>query len=348
MSPTPLRSRRLWTRSAFAVTAAAALLLAGCSGGGGSAEGNAGSGGDSDAKASVDPTAPEQSKASIVGIRGPGMAPVWVIGQEGVDTDYNIEIRPGWVDNSGVAVTSVVSGDAAAANSSYFGVIDAVNQGIDLVVVAEGWASSPGSASLETLPDSGITKIEDLIGKNVAVVSLNSSHAIKLKDQLLKAGLNPDDVNWVELPYGQVPAALEQRTVDASSAVGAVLAQVKNTLKSVTVFDYGGGEYEGMAESGYIMLRSFVEANPNTTAAIQCSVSKASKMVKDDRAFYDQFLTKEMGMAPEDASKINLEDFQHTIRPKALQQNADVALNVGTIDKPFDFASITIPMPDNC
>ncbi|WP_291045085.1 ABC transporter substrate-binding protein [Herbiconiux sp.] len=343
------RSRARRFVPVFALTAAAALVLAGCSGASGDpATTGSGSGDGASKGAAADPRAPEQTDVAVGGIRAPGLAPLSLAQSAGIAADYGLEWTPSWVDNSGIAVTSVLSGDLVAANSSYFGVIDAALQGLDIVVVTEGWASAPGTGSLETMPDSGIESVEDLIGKTVAVVSLNSSHAIKLKDQLLKADLDPDDVNWVELPYGEVATALEQGTVDASSAVGAALAAAKNDLGTVTVFDYGSGEYEGMAESGYIMKRSFVEANPNTTAAIQCTLAESAQLALDDEETYLGELTAVFGMTPEAAKADVPPAFISGSRADALQKNADIYLNVGSIEGEFDMSSITIPMPENC
>src|SRR5690625_4208160 len=151
----------------------------------------------------------EVSEVRISGIKAPGTVPLEYAADE-IAPGYGLTIEPVYVDNSGVAVTSVIGGDVVATNASFFGVIDAINQGLELVVIAEGWASTPNTGTLEALETSGITSLEDLAGKTVNVISLNSSHAIKLRSTMLEQGLDPDAVNWVELPYGEVAAALEQ------------------------------------------------------------------------------------------------------------------------------------------
>jgi NitT/TauT family transport system substrate-binding protein len=297
-------------------------------------------------EATGDPTTPEITDVTLTGIRGPGTIPLQLAADE-YGSEYGLTITPSFVDNSGIAVTSVISGDSAAANTSYFGVIDAINQGLPLVVIAEGWASTPETGSLEALPDSGIEGLEDLAGKTVNVISLTSSHAIKLRDAMLQADLDPDEVNWVELPYGEVAAALEQGTVDASSAVGPTLAAVRG-MGSETVFDYGAGEYEGMAESGWVASREFVEQNPNTVAAMQCAIFQAQGALADDRAFFEEQFSAFLGAPAEVAANEVMLDYQTENRLEEIQRNADIYFASGRLAEEFDFSSHVLPAPSNC
>lgn len=334
------QATRLRSRLALAATVtAAALTLAAC---GGSADGSA-----AELPDDVDPSSPEVQEITGLTFRAPIAAGFIQAEKGGAAADYGLALTTQWIESSATAVSQVVAGDVQVAQSSYFGVIDAARQGIEVVIVSESYASSPGVASLETLPDSGINELKDLIGKKVAVVSLNSSHAVKIKDSLLDEGLDPNDVEFVELPYGEVPAALQQGTVDASSAQGAVLAQVKDTLKTVTVFDYGEGKYEGMAESGWIMKKSFVEENPNTVAALQCALLKGTDAVKDE-ATYQRVLTEDLELNEEAVAADVSPLFGAEIRKDPLQMNADMLFNIGSIDEEFEVASITIPTPTNC
>ncbi|MGO2111859.1 MAG: ABC transporter substrate-binding protein [Pseudoclavibacter sp.] len=325
--------------SLIAIGASALIALTGCSGGG--------SGSTADLEAG-DPHAPELTEVSVAGILGPGPAAAWAAQESGIAAEYGLTIDPMWVDSSAVSTTAVVSGEAAASIASYFGVIDAINQGLALSVVAEAYASSPDAAMLIALPDSGIESVEDLPGKTVNVLSLNSSHAVKIKDQLQELGLDPESVNFVELPYGEVPAALEQGTVDASSAVGTALQTSVEELGAEVVFDYGAEPYEGMAESGFIMSNDFISSNPNTTAALQCALTRATQALIDDRELYEQFLSEELGMGAEAIAVDVPVAYEPTLRLDQLQRNADLYYETGYLDSEMDLTQYALPIPDNC
>ncbi len=335
----PIRAPRRSRLTALAGALVAGMLVLTACGSGGADE-------DAAPAPSGDPASPEITDVTLAGIRGPGTIPLQYAA-DAYGQEYGLTITPSFVDNSGVAVTSVISGDAAAANTSYFGVIDAINQGLPLVLIAEGWASTPDTGSLEALPDSGIEGLEDLAGKTVNVISLNSSHAIKLRDAMLEADLDPDAVDWVELPYGEVAAALEQGTIDASSAVGPTLAAVRG-MGSVTVFDYGSGEYEGMAESGWVASREFVEKNPNTVAAIQCALFAAQGALVADRALFEEQFSAFLGAPAEVAANEVMLAYQTENRLEDIQRNADIYFDSGRLGEKFDFSSHVLPAPRTC
>ena len=337
--------RRGRTRGILAATAAlgVAALLTGCSNGTPAPTTDP----TQEPSAAVDPHSPELSHIKVTGIVGPGGAIPLILAADQFGPEYGLEIEFVPADNSGVAITQVVSGDVAAANSSYFGVIDAIGQGLPLVVVAEGWASTPETGYLMARPGSGIEDLADLEGKTVNAISLTSSHAIKLRDSMLAEGLDPDAVNWVELPYSEVAAAFDQGTLDASSAVGPTLAAVLGAGATI-VFDYGSGSYQGMAESGWISSTDFITKNPNTVAAFQCAIFAAQGALTNDRALYEEYFQKALS-APEAAAKADVMlDFQTTNRIDALNRNVEVYEASGLLSKAIDFADHTLAAPSNC
>jgi NitT/TauT family transport system substrate-binding protein len=63
--------------------------------------------------------------------------------------------------------------------------------------------------------DSGIFRTEDLKGKTVAVPGRYANHRLIFYRELKKAGMSLSDVNLVEMPPPDMPAALYSRAVDA-------------------------------------------------------------------------------------------------------------------------------------
>ncbi len=63
--------------------------------------------------------------------------------------------------------------------------------------------------------DSGIFRTEDLRGRTVAVPGRYANHRLILYRELKKAGMKLEDVNIVEMPPPDMPAALYSRSVDA-------------------------------------------------------------------------------------------------------------------------------------
>ncbi len=75
--------------------------------------------------------------------------------------------------------------------------------------------------------DSGIFRTEDLRGQTIAVPSRYSNQRLILYRALKKAGMKLEDVNIVEMPPPDMPAALYSRSVDAIISGEPFMAQTE-------------------------------------------------------------------------------------------------------------------------
>jgi len=337
-----MRTARSHLLPALAVTTVAVVIgLAGCS----SSEAPAGE----TTAAEVDPRAPEQDTITIAGYRQGSIAPAFAAEKEGLLAEYGITQEMSYVESSAAGMAAILGGDADVAYSSFWGVIDAINQGLEVVIPNEAIRFDPGALTFEVLPDSGITSLEDLEGATVSVPALNSGHHNRLRYAMLEEGLDPSTVEFVELPFGEITSALVNGTIDVAAAGGPALTGLKTDYDSVTVLDLADGMFAGAAEGGWIMTKAFAEANPNTVAAFQCSWNAGIDLVKDDD-LYVQILVDELGfeqsVAEGEVSKKPV--FPKGVETDKIQQFSDVMVELGLLDEPLDVSSIIIPTPDNC
>ena len=56
----------------------------------------------------VDPFAPEVTDVKLAGIKAPGLIPLHIAATE-TSAEYGLTIEPVWIDNSGIAITPVIS-----------------------------------------------------------------------------------------------------------------------------------------------------------------------------------------------------------------------------------------------
>ena len=334
------QGRKRVSRLLLPVVAIAALALTACSGGGSTP--SADSSGSSDAGASVDPTKPETTDVTASIFKATITAPLLTA----EDNDYGLTLTPTYIESSPASVTALVGGSAQFAYTAYFGVIDAVNQGIKLRIVSEQAASAPGINTIEVLPDSKIKSLKDLVGKKVAIPALNSTNDAIIKYDMEQAGLDSSTVQFVALPYGEVAANLQQGTIDAGALLGAPLATAKSTLDTRTIFDFGDKNWKGFAQGGWITTQEFLDKNPNTVAAFQCAIAAGTKTVADDDAAYTTAM-KSIGYDDAAIAGAGKPNFVTGLRTDAFETVAKVkAANDG--GAPFDIESILVPAPDNC
>src|SRR5581483_2677156 len=77
------------------------------------------------------------------------------------------------------------------------------------------YTSTAPFAKILVLPDSGIATAKDLNGKTVAVTGLHDLLSLSARAWIDKNGGDPATVKFVEVPPATMPAALQQKRVDA-------------------------------------------------------------------------------------------------------------------------------------
>lgn len=299
--------------------------------------------------AEVDPRSPEQDTITIAGYRQGSIAPAFAAEKDGLLDEYGVAFEMNYVESSAAGMAAILGGDADVAYSSFWGVIDAVNQGIEVVIPTEAIRFNPGALTFEVLPDSGIESLADLEGTTVSVPALNSGHHNRLRYAMLEEGLDPSTVEFVELPFGEITSALVNGTIDVAAAGGPALSGLKNDYDSVTVLDLADGMFAGAAEGGWIMTKAFADANPNTVAAFQCAWNAGIDLVENDE-LYVEILVDELGfeqdVAEGEVSKKPV--FPKGVELDKIQQFSDIMIELGLLQEPLDVSTIVIPMPTTC
>lgn len=127
-------------------------------------------------------------------------------------TGWDIEWR---VFNSGTdVIAAMASGDVKVAELGSSPLAIAASQGVDLQMFMLSYAIGD-SESLIAHNGSGITSVNDLKGKRVAVPVGSTAH-YSLMGAIAHAGLTEADVQIISMPPDQIAAAWDQGTVDAA------------------------------------------------------------------------------------------------------------------------------------
>lgn len=141
----------------------------------------------------------------------------------------------------------------------------AKEQGIDLKAVALGHRD--GNV-IVTAND--IQQVSDLKGKNFAIPHKFSTHNILLYQMLKQEGLQYTDVNVIELPPAEMPAALAEGRI-----AGYVVAEPFGA-KSV-VIDKG---------------KAFLQSEELWKDSVDCALVIRGELIRDNRAAAEEFITE--------------------------------------------------------
>jgi NitT/TauT family transport system substrate-binding protein len=191
-----------------ALAAAALLVIAACGDDENGSSGGSGGG-----------NTAEVTKVKVGVLPISNVAPLYVGMKQGFFKEEGLEIEPVPAQSGNEIVTAMVSGDLQFGFLGFIPMMAAVSKDLPLQVVA---SSDTGAKSAEEEwtvivvgKDSPISDAADLAGKTIAVNALKGVGEVAVKAALEKRRVDPDSIKLLEVPFPEMPAALERKRVDA-------------------------------------------------------------------------------------------------------------------------------------
>ncbi|MFD0229718.1 ABC transporter substrate-binding protein [Streptomyces hirsutus] len=202
------------------LTAASVLVTAtacGSSDGGGASDANASSGGTTEVKVGLIP---------IVDV-----APLYLGEKKGFFSERGLKLSISSAQGGAAIVPGVASGQFEFGFSNMTSLLIAQSSSVPVKGVANGNASTgvegEDFAAITVKGDSPIKSAKDLEGRKVAVNTLKNTMELGVRASVMKSGGDPDKVDFVEMAFDQMPAALDGGQIDAAMVVEPALATIK-------------------------------------------------------------------------------------------------------------------------
>ncbi|MPY56861.1 ABC transporter substrate-binding protein [Streptomyces spongiae] len=181
------------------------------------------------------------------------VAPVYLGQKKGFYSKRGIKLELTPAQGGAAILPAVVSGQFQFGFSNTTSLLIAQSKNMPVKAVANGVASTAkeGADFMGTTVKKGspIKSPKQLEGKKVAVNTLNNICDTSISESIRKDGGDPSKTEFVEMPFDQMPAALEGGQVDAACTPEPALSTVK-------------------AAGGMSIASSFYDVDPNLTVAM--------------------------------------------------------------------------------
>jgi NitT/TauT family transport system substrate-binding protein len=329
MSLTPRRPRgRLRTALTMSIAAALFTAVAGCSALGGSSAPSAPAGGG--AAGSVEHPNLKVGVLPIVDV-----AAIQRAQAAGYFKDEGLNVELVTVQSGAVALPQVISGDLDMTWTNWTSVIQAQQQKVaDLRAINASYEAAAGSFQILSRPENNIRSAQDLVGKKVAINAKGSITELIARSALQTNGIDPNSVTYVEVPFPNMPDALNQHQVDATVILEPYLT-AEETAGATTVLDAASGPTAEIPIAGITATAKFVQENPNTVAAFQRATAKAQADMSD-RSIIEKLLPTYTKIAPDQVALLKLGTWPPTIDATRLQRVSDLMQQFGMIPDKLD------------
>lgn len=332
----PRTHRRVWV----AVAACAALaFISGCSvlGGGQSSSGGS------------NPNHLETPTIRVGAISAISSAPLYIALRRGYFTQEGLTVQPVVTTGGAQAIPQLISGGLDITLTNDMTAIAAqAKKAADLRFVVDGVQTATNTFSVNSLPGSGVNKLQDLVGKKISVSSPDDIVALSLSRMFQAHTIDAKSVQFVTIPYSETEQALRTHQVDAVTQTEPYTTQTAidtGAKPVVDVFAEGTSTYQ-MPNAAYLATTKFAKANPTTIAAFQRAMTRAAGDAADRRTV-EQILPTYTKISSQVAALMALPTFPTDLNPVRLQRVVALMQEEKKLSAPFQVSSMIIPVPSS-
>ncbi|PRX97194.1 ABC transporter substrate-binding protein [Allonocardiopsis opalescens] len=260
----------------------------------------------------------------------------------------HVAVANGYFEEEGLTVTvEPIEGGAAGLpallNGTYQVIhgnnvssINAITSGAgEIVWLAEMFQAGPDTFPIMVAEDSEMDAVEDLEGATIAVNTLENIGTLAVEATLRTAGLTAEDVEFVAVPFPEMPAALDSGDVDAAWITEPFVTQAHAELGARILADSMSGPTADFPIAGWMATQEWVEENPNSAAAFQRAILRGQQAAAEDRNAVESLLPEYAGIEPETAAAITFGTFPTTMEAERIQRVADLMFELGYLEEEF-------------
>ncbi|WUI02257.1 ABC transporter substrate-binding protein [Spirillospora sp. NBC_00431] len=269
-------------------------------------------------------------------------AALYVAQNEGLFKKEGLNVRIKPVQQSTQAIPALVKGDVQAiAGANYVSFLQANDKGtVKLSVLAEGASLTSHMMDLLVMPDSRIKSPKDLEGRKVAVNILNNVQTLTLNAILTANNVDASKVDYVQVPFPQMAAALERGQVDAVHLVEPFTSDTQTKLGARVTVDGGAQPVTNLPISGFVTTQDFTTKKPKTAAAFQRAIFAAQQLASTDREAVEKVLPGYAKIDAKVAAVITLPGFPSTLTTNRMQRVVDLMMAAKALRKAPDMKTI--------
>ena len=315
-----VRTRR---RAAAAAVVALPLLTLGC---GSDAEPSASGGGGG---------AQETATVTLGVIPIIDVAPVYLGQQQGFFEEQGIELEISAGQGGAAIIPGIVGGSLDVGFTNNLSLVIASAKGLPLQVAASG-VDSTGDPALDpftiSTADDSITRPADLAGKRVAVNAVNSVGDAVVKASVQADGGDPSSIQFVELAFPNMTAAMTAGDVDAAWIVEPFVtigAPQGVRVLTTPLLDFTDIDVE---LSTYATSRQFAAENEDVLARFRTAMDQSLEYAQQNTDAVRAVLPTYLDMPPEVAQQVRLPEWNTDVSRESFEAFADLAESNDLLD----------------
>ena len=267
------------------------------------------------------------------------VAPLYLGIEKGYFSERGLDVKPVPAQGGAAIVPAVMSGQQQFGFSNVVSLLVARDKGLPIVSVAAG-ASSTGNPQEDVnavLVGQGSTlqSAKDLAGKKVAINSLNNIGDTTIRNAVEKDGGDPSTIQFVELPFPEMPAQLARGNIDAAWESEPFRSAIIGAGGRI-LFDNLTETYPKLQIAQYFTTESYREQNKETVDAFVAGLTESYEYATAHPDEVRAVLGTYTKLTPEVAAKVVLPAWPSELDAESTKVVGDAALKYKTLQQPPD------------
>lgn len=215
-------------------------------------------------------------------------------------------------------------------------------QGVPVKIVYLGHRDG---STVMVRPDLDINDLRDLRGRRFAIPSKYSNQYLVIRRLMNEQGVNPDDINFIELPPPDMPGALSAKAIDAYF-VGEPFAASAELSGSGKILYHAKDIWPNFISCALVVHEDLIHKRPDVVADLVRGIAESGEWAENNReeaariaAPYfrqNEDVVRHVLTRPPDRVSFKM----LTPTDEELQRIHDIALDTGILDKPVSMQSL--------
>jgi NitT/TauT family transport system substrate-binding protein len=310
-------------RSIRCLTAVAAILslgLAAC--------------GDDDGDGGGDSSAPKTITVGTLPIAN--AAPMYLGIDKGFFKEEKLTIKPQVGEGGATLIPPLLSNDSQFAFVGVIPAITAVAKNLPIkIVTSSDDAAATEEKDWQTLvvpKGSPIKSVQDMPGQTVAVNAVRGLAEVVIKRSLEKQGIDYDSVKLLEVPFPEMPAALQAKRVDAALLtepfLSAVLAEGGKQIDAPSV-----ETLPSFPNGVYVAAQSYIDKNGDVVDRFARAMNRSLDYAQAHPEEVRRIIPTYTKIPKAAAAKLRLPVFDSKIDEQGIELEARLTKKFGIIDE---------------
>ncbi|MBB3084341.1 ABC transporter substrate-binding protein [Geodermatophilus sabuli] len=269
----------------------------------------------------------------------PDNAPLFLAIQEGYFEEEGLQVETQMVAGGSAALPAMVAGDLQFSSSNWTTVLQAASQGLPAQMVWEMTGPKEGVNGIMVAGSAPYQSPADLRGQRVAVNTLAGLVELQVRECMAANGLQEGDYELVEIPFPDMPAAVQQGNV-AAAFIGEPFTTLAEDQGARVIAEPSTCS-ERLAEMpviGFMTTSQYSAENPEVTAAFARALERGAELAESDPQQVIDILPTYTQLTPELAGRMTLPAWLEDRAPSTdrAEVTQEAMIDFGFIDEPVE------------